>query len=238
MLTGQEWFKGVDSSGPISQTGTAGIGAIQTRRPARTPASSAVPKVRIRFPPAASPLRTRRPSPFATGRSSRPACPPKPPRLLIGIYIFRKRARGRGRARRQQFGTCRRTPRVRCVVGRGDFHSGCSHRPRFPARRCKRCRPVRRDPQTARPACKGREERAHSSPAAQNCRVHAVATGCRRRAGGHYRQYRRSHNHWPETRRPPRSASVRPPRSGMKRSLLTIAQSPKRLRSNSGDKEG
>src|SRR5580704_8438568 len=59
MLTGQEWFKGVDSSGPISQTGTAGIGAIQTRRPARTPASSAVPKVRIRFPPAASQQRTR-----------------------------------------------------------------------------------------------------------------------------------------------------------------------------------
>ena len=27
MLTGQEWFKGVDPSGPISQTGTAGIGA-------------------------------------------------------------------------------------------------------------------------------------------------------------------------------------------------------------------
>jgi hypothetical protein len=39
------------------------------------------------------PSRTRRPSPFATGRSSRPACPPKPPRLLIGIYIFRKQAR-------------------------------------------------------------------------------------------------------------------------------------------------
>jgi hypothetical protein len=54
MLTGQEWFKGVDPSGPISQMGTAGIGATQTRRPARTPASSAVPKVRIRLPPADS----------------------------------------------------------------------------------------------------------------------------------------------------------------------------------------
>jgi hypothetical protein len=41
------------------------VGAIQTPRPARTPASSAVPKVRIRFPPAGSPLRTRLPLPGA-----------------------------------------------------------------------------------------------------------------------------------------------------------------------------